>query len=567
MKKISSIIITLCLLLSGVSCSLEEKVYTKTDESYIVDADMAESLLLGIYRKLGTDGIYRLNIPFIFGAGTDESKGEGNHLQDFRAEQANAYAASSKYVEQTWKELYSAVYDANYFIEMAARKMETFSDEDKEKLSLYVAEAKALRGLLYFELVRWFGNVPLVLSTADSNLAPDEHRQAAPVKVYEQIEEDLKYAVQVLPYHSDDNVRKNTSFRISKGGALGLLTKVYATWAGCPICDKSRWELAAETAEELIISGRHGLIRQYDTLWYNSGNNVWAPAESLLELSYWSPISTDASSGRVGNFNGVRGIQGALKNDAPGHNVGLYINPTFLQNWKDYQLDKRFSITYADYEYKLVDNKPAAVYYKTQGTTQIPFLAAMEGTDPNWIQDWRNVYSYRLTFRKWDTEIYVKDANYQTVGNYTNINWYLLRYSDVLLLYAEALNEVNQGPVAEAYEAVNMVRRRAFGFDVNMPSSISDLPSGLSYADFSQAVRDERKWELAGEGHRRQDLIRWGIYYEIVKKTYTDLSLWHYMAPDYFQAGIYAQKGKHELLPIPQREIDLCGLKQNPNWN
>ena len=191
---------------------------------------------------------------------------------------------------------------------------------------------------------------------------------------------------------------------------------------------------------------------------------------------------------------------------------------------------------------------------------------AWEATHKNYNDSWRAVYNYRLTNRKWDTEIYVPDENYQVDNNYTNINWYVLRYSDVLLLYAEALNEVNEGPTAEAYEAVNMVRRRGFGLDVTTASADADLDAGLSYEEFQKAVRDERAWELAGEGHRRQDLIRWGIYYDTVMDTYQNLGSWHVNGYVYYLGGEYTIEGKHELLPIPQREVDLCGYKQNPLW-
>ena len=137
----------------------------------------------------------------------------------------------------------------------------------------------------------------------------------------------------------------------------------------------------------------------------------------------------------------------------------------------------------------------------------------------------------------------------------------------MLLLYAEALNEVHQGPTYEAYEAVNMVRRRGYGLDIATASATADLESGLSYKEFRQAVRNERSWELAFEGHRRQDLIRWGIYYDTVSETYQHLTTWSDTAPNYYLAGIYTQKNKHELLPIPQREMDLCTqFKQNPGW-
>ena len=84
---------------SGVSCSLEENVYTQTDESYITDAAMAETVVMSVYRLLGVDGIYKQNLPFIFGMATDESKTEGNHITAQRAEGSNAFNASSSYVE------------------------------------------------------------------------------------------------------------------------------------------------------------------------------------------------------------------------------------------------------------------------------------------------------------------------------------------------------------------------------------------------------------------------------------------------------------------------------------
>lgn len=567
MKRISIIFAVLTVAFSGVSCSLDEKVYTQTDESYITDAAMSETLLMGVYRKLGVDGIYRQNLPFIFGLTTDESKPEGSSLTAHRAEGSNAFNPSSSYIENTWKALYSAVYDANYFIELMDRKAETFSEGDQEKCAFYVAEAKALRALLYFELVRWFGNVPLVLSTEDAYKAPEEFKQAKPDDVYVQIERDLQDASDVLPYSGDADVRSNPSFRFSKGAVLGLLTKVYATWAGYPLYSEGKWKLAAETAEEVVNSGKHSLLSDFVQLWKNSASNVWDPSESLIELSYWSPLATDGSSGRVGNINGVRGNQGCLRNNAPGHNVFCYYHPTFLANWKDYALDKRFAVSYADYHYT-ANGKESYVLKTINGVknTPVTFVMALEAEDKD-KENWRGTYNYRLTHGKWDTELYVPDSNYNTAANVTNINWYLLRYSDVLLLYAEALNEMNQGPTAEAYNAVNMVRRRGFGLDYTVPSTAADLDAGLSYEEFRKAVRDERGWELAGEAHRRQDLIRWGIYADTVHETYNNLGTWHSNASTYFLGGEYTQKGKHELLPIPQREVDLCGYRQNPNWN
>lgn len=568
MKNIVKIIIVVCLVLLNASCSLDENVYTQADESYIVDAEMAESVLLGVYRKLTMDdGVYRLNLSMLFAMPTDEAKVEGSSLTAQRTEGSNAYTASSTYVQQSWQALYSAVYNANYFLEMIERKAGTFPEEDREVCDIYVAEARALRGLIYFELVRWFGNVPLIKSTEDSYLPAEEFVQADPKDVYEFIEEDLKYAVENLPYAMADEVRDSNSFRFSKGAALGLLSKVYATWAGYPIRDTSKWELAAETAETLVKSGEHSLLSDFEQLWYNAGNNIWDPAESLIEMSYYSPMATNESSGRVGNFNGVRAQSGGLAGGNHSHSAFFRVNCTFLTGWKDWENDKRWELSFADYQYAST-GKQNMVQKRIDGVlTDITFKMAWDEATPSWDESWRSLYALHLFARKWDTEVYVDESKRLVDNNYTNVNWYVLRYADVLLLYAEALNEVNQGPTAEAYEAVNMVRRRGFGLAYAAPDEMADLASGLSYEDFQQAVRDERSYELAFEGNRRQDLIRWGIYYETVANTYRNLTSWSNTAPDYYLAGIYTKKNKHELLPIPQREMDLCPqFKQNPGW-
>ena len=148
----------------------------------------------------------------------------------------------------------------------------------------------------------------------------------------------------------------------------------------------------------------------------------------------------------------------------------------------------------------------------------------------------------------------------------SNVNWYFLRYADVLLLYAEALNEWKQGPTKEAYDAINKVRERAYG---NNKYNLKNL----SYEDFRKAIQDERAYELAFEGHRRMDLVRWDIYYKTVKETSNAITEWFFddnMAKNkaYNTAGRYTVFGKHELYPIPQRDMDLCEqFVQNPKWN
>ena len=399
-----------------------------------------------------------------------------------------------------------------------------------------------------------------------------EMEQDDPVKVYEQIEKDLLYAAEVLPYATDDNLRTSNDFRFSKGAALGLLAKVYATWAGYPVQDESKWEKAAETAKILIDSGKHALLTEgvdgdsgYEQLWWNTCNGVWDPTESLIEISFYSPTSTASGArlGRIGKWNGVMAsnIKGI-------RNIAYYrVLPSFVKKWPKLTSDLRAQLSVANYRY--LDETRTKYDLQSKADNKIAFdpnqfaTAFTEGADSKL----RDQYSKNLTPAKWDTEKYVKDANYMVDQNLSNVNWYVLRYADVLLLYAEALNEINNGPNATAYAAINMVRRRGFGVPINVTSNTADLASGMSYEEFRQAVRDERAYELAFEGHRRQDLIRWGIYYETVMQTAQDMENYLDGASAIYTAARYTQKGKHELLPIPQREMQLMPkYKQNPGW-
>lgn len=549
------------------SCSLDEKVYTQVDkDSYITNAERAESVLLGIYDGLGVDGVYGMNLTMLFDLPNDQAKAEGTTTVGTRLQASNAYSTTDSYVQASWAALYSGIYCANSFLEEMAEKLPTFPEKEVELANIYIAEAKALRAIYYFELVRWFGNVPLITNTAMSALHPSKFVQEDPVKVYKFIEKDLMEAIEVLPYAVDDVVRTNKSFRISKGTAMGMLTKVYATWAGYPLCDQSKWSAAAIVAAELVNSGKHSLLPSYRTLWSNAGNNVWNPAESLLEISYWSPQSTNTTSGRVGKWNGVTAQNGAIKGS---YNIALYkVDPNFVADWDNYEKDERWELSYADYKYTVATGKTILTTAKIDNvTTDITFEMAMHTDWPGWTEAWRKNYSSQLSPRKWDIEEFVKDENQLPDNNYSNANWYVLRYADVLLLYAEALNEQYGKPTSEAYEAVNMVRRRAYGLDATTLSAEADLPAGLTYEQFRDAIRTERSHELCYEGHRRQDLVRWGIYYETVQETYRKLMDWHETGPDYYIGVHYTYKKKNELLPIPQREMDLCEqFVQNDGW-
>lgn len=524
------------------SCSLDEQAFTQMEQgNYMKNAAEAENVLLGVYENLTNDHMYGYHLSLYFTLGTDQAKVSGSSLDGFRDIPSNFYSTSAVQVQQTWAALYNAIYDANDFIERLSCVVENYSAADKNRAAVMMAEARALRALYYFELVRWYGNIVLMKTTADSKKHPSTFEQATPQQVYEFIEQDLLYAIKTLPYADEDTYRTSSAYRISKAGAIGLLTKVYATWAGYPVRDDSKWQKAVATAKPLIESGKHGLHSDYEQLWKNTSTGVWDPLESLMEVSFYANVISGGDAvGRIGKWNGVQSEQ--ISTDYIRISAYWTVVPPFISNWKQQEPnDKRLSLSFADYTYNAKKEKIMI----GKG-----FDSAMTTVSE------RKQFNGKLYVAKWDLIKYVE--THLSDANYTNTNWYLLRYSDVLLLYAEALNELNKAPNDDAYEAVNQVRRRA---------GLSNLPSGLSYQTFQQAVRNERSHELCFEGHRKQDLVRWGIYYDAIQQTVSDLDQWHEDANASYLIGEYTVKGKHELLPIPQRDLDMMTLcKQNPNW-
>ena len=298
------------------------------------------------------------------------------------------------------------------------------------------------------------------------------------------------------------------------------------------------------------------MLRNYEQLWENTCSSVWDPTESLIEISFYSPTISGSGDpvGRIGKWNGVKttaiaGVRGSCAGN-------MKVVHTFLLDWRNSQYagDKRRDVSIANYRY----DSDAVLWVK--GKSDTDEMAIAKDLDPTKAQKEKQNY----TPGKWDLNKYQK-AGAVINNDKSNANWYFLRYADVLLLYAEALNEWKHGPTTEAYAAINEVRRRGYGYPSN--TTVCDL-SNLNEQSFREAVRKERAFELAFEGHRRMDLVRWGNYYETIVATNKALAQWWESDDNYrYLIYKYTKKGKHELLPIPQRDLDLCTqFKQNPGW-
>ena len=362
---------------------------------------------------------------------------------------------------------------------------------DKDLKNRIIGEAKFLRGLYYFILVRFFGDVPLITVPQEpgDDLRP---KRTSKDKVYEQIIADLTDAEQLLPPRSDYS--GNDIGRASKGSAAGLLAKVYLTLG--------QWDKVVTLANEVESLG-YALNPNYaDNFDVSKKNSV----ESLFEIQY----TGNAGEGFWGNTNQASWLStftGPRNSNMVAGGWG-WNQPTqeFVDSYEPGDLRKDVTILY-------------------DGCPQFDGMSY----DPAYSTTGYNLRKFLVT----------KSIS----SSYDNspMDFPVLRYADVLLMKAEALN--NLGKTSEAEAPLNEVRARA-----GLPAV-----TGLSQADFKAKVLHERRMELAFEGQRWFDLIR-------VDNGDFGLNFLH-------SIGKVNATSKFLLLPIPQKEIDANpNLKQNPGY-
>lgn len=363
---------------------------------------------------------------------------------------------------------------------------------DESLKKRYIAEAKFLRALHYFNLVRLYGDVPIV-TTETTSLDGLAIPRDPVSKVYELIETDLKDAEAVLP----KTYSASESGRITLGAAKGILAKVYLTRAGTT-AGSAYWAQAAAKAKEVMELGVHDLYANFADAFALTARGG---KENMVEIQYL----TDVRGHGDGRGYGVRSA--AIY---PGTGSGIARPTAQLYNLYS-DKDTRKAVTFlTSYVYNGV-------------TTNLSI------SDPD--------FTKAISFQKrWD-----KTA--KTAGG-EGTSKTILRYADVLLMYAEAANEAANGPTADAYAALNKVRTRA---------GLAAL-SGLTYQQFKEAVWLERRLELVFENNRRFDLVRTGRLLDAVK------------AETSFGRNPTIQPF-HVLLPIPQADMDANPLlKQNDGY-
>jgi tetratricopeptide (TPR) repeat protein len=384
------------------------------------------------------------------------------------------YGPDNATLYDVWKQHYKAITLAN----IAIARIPAISMNETLKGRL-LNEARFLRGLLYFDLVRMFGRIPLVLNEVESTTP-----SASEVDdIYEQIIADLT-AAESLPVEQADG-----RGRATRGAAKALLAKVYLTLKD--------YETCAEKTQEVIDLGIYDLWENYADIYKISSRGL---NEAIFSIGF-GDAGGKITFWEVSQFH-VRLLPPAL------------VNAGITTNTLGWQIPTPALAAAYDPD----DERGRVSVFNS-------FVETVGETDYNVTFD-------KYYFRKyWDVTV---PGEFQ--AKESNQDFPLLRYADVLLMHAEALNELNESD--DAHDYLNMVRERA---------GLEGL-SGLSKTAFADAVLNERRLEFAAEGHRWFDLVRTNKLETLVPLA---------------KPGV-APEARHYLFPVPQRERDLnTNLPQN----
>jgi hypothetical protein len=377
-----------------------------------------------------------------------------------------------------------------------AIKSGRIQDETAATIEILTAEGKFLQAFNYFNLVRIFGDVPLI--TEDSDPA-DFARAKSPVKdVYTLIVSDLQYAKDKLPESWAGAPGKPT-----KGAAGSLLAKVYLTMAGYPLNDPTNYAKAADAALAVINSGTYDLVRGCE--------NVFLTANKYSKEMIFAFNTTVDHKGSV-----ARGWAPMEYADKSGWDA-CQVDTAFEHRWPPQPRKDA-------YLYLTLDGKKGSEWYTTALQSHVPYCKK---------------FFYYMSLADYNAPISTQ-------------NFPILRYADVLLIYAEATNMANGSPTQAACNAINRVIDRGNAYEVNPKHPL--LKPTMSKEDFDKAVIQERSWELCFEFPDRWfDITRKRILKEVSAPYPNKVA---HLTDDH----IY-------VFPIPQNDLKLDkALVQNPGY-
>lgn len=476
--KYTSVILLAASLMAGVSsCKkyLEVDPVSSFGPDYVFsNTGNAEKALISAYACLGGDAGYGIRLSMYYPLDNDEMMGQGatpypdNERRDiahYNVQPSNTQLAGP------YSQLYAGVERANLAIYYIP-KMDLYNNgsaNDKALLRRFYGEALALRAQFYFELIRNWGDVPAQFnpSAFESDLfKPKTNRDST----YDHILADLATAETLVPWRTE--ATQYTNERLSQGAIRALRARIALFRGGYALRSdatmkrdeanyKKYYQIARDECSAIMARSDHRLNASYQSVWkdYICQHKQEPNGEILWEVGM-SGGNSSLGDSKLGYYNGPR-YNGT-------GNGALTVLPTYFYSFD--RNDTRRDVMCAPYD---ISPGPVLVARTLQSMVDGKFR------------------------RDWTTQL-------TSAAQYFGTNWPLIRYSDVLLMFAEADNEINGSPTATAITAFETVRKRGFG-----AAAIGTTPTDK--AGFFTAIVNERMWELGGEGIRKYDLLRWNM--------------------------------------------------------
>jgi hypothetical protein len=492
-----------CLMFVGVSCKkdfLERNPLDSVSSQvfWASDADV-ETALAGVYSRLQQNflGYERVYLDGLTDNAVLDPNGNQGNLHTMST--GNISSALGGALGNLYSSPYRAISSCNYFLDNVDKAPIIEAKKNK-----YKAEVRFIRALSYFDLVQNFGGV-VVYKNFPKTLDEAKIAKRTKEEVYALIEEDLDFAIANLP---DE---KYTGHAV-KGSAQGIKARVFIT--------QQKWNDALPLLEQIINTGKFSLSNNYAELFLPAGQAKPAVNnEIMFSTQYLAPNVIQRSSPQAAGMN----IE-----------LGWWSLMQPLQDLaNDYEMKDGMSAS----ESPLYD--PAAPYANRDPRLDMTLRVPGEvWKNPSTGADWTGSYVTNTGFLM---EKYVdlsKAPFTNTTANTTDQDYIHLRYADVLLMYAEAKNEVS-GPDASVYEAINKVRGRT---GINMPPV--DQSKYNTKESLREYIRHERRVEFALEGQRYNDLKRWNIAHIKLPAITTPAG----------KKLVF--ETKHYVLPFPQSELD-----------
>ena len=524
--KLNKIFISGLAMLALTSCNdyLDVDPATNAATTNLVYGSESETrtALYGVYAEVCSDNLFGNNLYSTFQLNSDvDFYANGNEAAAGNQPRRFDVRSDASNVESLWNHLYSAVETANEFI-YNLENSSIYSEDTEEAaseatdgsvttiqvpkvtmLTQMMGEAKVMRAMFYHELISYWGDVPFMMKgtyETDNLVPPVTPRQT----ISDELIADLMYAAEYM--YSDKDNKVDAPERISKEAAYAMIARLALQAGGYslnhpegdnksysmtrPSNYRDYYVIARDYTKKIIDAGGHSLNKDFRDVFIDECNFVvTAGDDPIFEIPFAKGNNSNWGYAQ-GPANGVDASDATdYSNSKWGKADGGVRTSAFY----------RYSFDDKDLRRGYIDG---IWYYSNQG------LPTMRSND------------YTIHNNKWSKLWNVNGLGKSTTSG-TGINFAYIRYADVLLMFAEAENELN-GPTADAQEALKVVRRRAFASEDHAQKVDAYVAAASSKDDFLKLVLNERKWEFAGENMRWKDLVRNNMYAEKVFFTFLD---------------------------------------------